>query len=183
MTSFFTADPHFGHANIIRFCDRPFESKQEHDETLISNWNSVVTKKDHVYVLGDFGFGSPAWLYNKIAQRLNGKIHLILGNHDKSVKKEPLCNRFVFIKDVHFFKQKAHGKTVEIFLSHYPHRSWPKSYHGSFHLFGHVHGKLAPWGLSFDVGVDAQNYTPISLGQVVKKMEVLRADYDREKVR
>jgi calcineurin-like phosphoesterase family protein len=183
MTILFTSDSHFGHTNIIRYCGRPFETKEEHDETLIKNWNSVVTKKDIVYHLGDFGFGSPEYLHKGIAQRLNGKIHLIIGNHDAPTRMDPLKSRFVFQKDVHFMKVKHNNKKIELFLSHYPHRSWPKSFHGSYHLFGHVHGKLPPHGLSFDVGVDACNFTPMSLEEVDAKMEILRENFDPEKIR
>lgn len=173
METFFTADTHFGHTNIINYCDRPFATKQEHDEGLIQNWNSVVNKKDHVYHLGDFGFGEIAYL-KKLCQRLNGKIHLILGNHDKSsVVKGELAFRFTTIQDVHLYKRKFFGEKVEIFLSHYPHRSWPKAFHGSWHLFGHVHGNMEPYNRSFDVGVDCWDYTPISLDQVHEKIKTL----------
>lgn len=164
----FTADTHFGHANIIRYCDRPFETKHEHDETLIANWNAVIQKNDTVYHMGDFGFGSPEWLSNKIANRLKGRICLIKGNHDKGVIKEPLVNRFEFVKDVHFLKTQYRGSKLEIFLSHYAHRTWPKNNYGSLMLFGHSHGKMPPIRNSFDVGVDCHNYFPISLDRVVE---------------
>lgn len=78
---FFTSDTHFKHANIIKFCERPFGSIEEMNEALIANWNRVVGKDDFVFHLGDFCFGgSEAW--NSILDRLNGKIYLVLGNHD-----------------------------------------------------------------------------------------------------
>lgn len=171
MTTFFIADTHFGHANIIRYCDRPFESKQEHDETLIANWNSLVQKQDTVYHLGDFGFGSPKWLMDKIASRLRGKICLIKGNHDKGVIKEPLANRFEIIKDVHLIQTQKKNQNIKIFLSHYAHLTWPFSNHGSYHLFGHSHSKLRGVGRSCDVGVDCWNFFPITLEQVIEEIE------------
>lgn len=54
---YFTADTHFGHKNVIRFCDRPFASAEEMDEVMIKNWNSRVRGKDIVYILGDMFFG------------------------------------------------------------------------------------------------------------------------------
>jgi calcineurin-like phosphoesterase family protein len=179
----FIADTHFGHANIIRYCDRPFESKQDHDQTIINNWNACVGKKDTVYHLGDFGFGSPKWLMDKIASKLHGQIILIRGNHDQGVIKDPLVNRFVQIKDVHMISGMHNNERYRIFMSHYPHRSWPFSYHGSFHLFGHVHGNLDPWGLSFDAGVDTNGFRPISLDEVFAKMAILKENWDRDKIR
>lgn len=178
MTTWFTADTHFGHANIIRYCDRPFETKEEHDETLIKNWNERVQPNDHVYHLGDVGFGPPEYL-RKLLARLKGKIHLIEGNHDGPATSPECSKRFVFIKPVHYKKLYTANRAVEVFMSHYPHRSWPKSFHGSFHLFGHVHGKLPPHGLSFDAGVDCHNFCPISLEEVVIKMNILDANKNR----
>ncbi len=179
MATFFTADTHFGHTNIIRYCGRPFESKEEHDETMIKNWNSVVTSRDHVYHLGDVGFGEPSDLY-RVLERLHGKIYLIKGNHDGPALREPAAKRFQFIKDVHFLKTQHENKKVEIFLSHYAHRSWPKSNHGCYHLWGHSHGNLTPHGLSFDVGVDCWDFTPIPLATIVEKMRERKVllDYD-----
>jgi calcineurin-like phosphoesterase family protein len=57
MNTFFTADPHFQHANIIKYCGRPFKDINEHDEMLIVNWNSVIMPDDLIYIVGDFGFG------------------------------------------------------------------------------------------------------------------------------
>jgi calcineurin-like phosphoesterase family protein len=183
MTSciFFTADTHFGHRNIIKYCARPFESLAEHNETLIENWNSVVQPNDHVYHLGDVGFGSPDYLY-RVLQRLNGKLYLIKGNHDDSAIREPASQRFQFIKDVHVLKTQHKGKKVQLFLSHYAHRTWLRSNHGSIHLFGHSHGNMPPHGLSFDVGVDCWNFTPISLDAVIEKAGALQIqlDYDPE---
>lgn len=177
MMIWFIGDTHFGHGNIINYCGRPFGSLAEHNETIIKNWNSVVSPNDHVYHLGDVGFGSPDYLY-RVMQRLRGKIYLIKGNHDGPAIREPVAQRFQFIKDVHFLKTQHKGQKVEIFLSHYAHRTWPKSNHGSFHLFGHSHGNMPPHGLSFDVGVDCWNFCPISLEQVMAKMSELKIELD-----
>ncbi len=187
MATFFTADTHFGHGNIVNYCDRPFQNLEEHNRCLIENWNSIVGPKDHVYHLGDFGWG-PIDELTKLAGKLRGKIHLIAGNHDPNVKRPPLSGRFSFIKDVHYYKGYNGDEKVEIFLSHYPHRSWLHSFHGSFHLFGHTHSRLGPHGLSFDVGVDNiyklfGAYRPISLREVCQVMDTLRKDFDPEKIR
>lgn len=159
---FFTSDTHFRHKNIITYNKRPFESLEEHDEALISNWNKKVSPSDTVYHLGDFSFGNP---YDyKI--RLNGNIVLIKGNHD-----------FRYEKNLY----KVFGKTFEclsinvenqdIFLCHYAMRVWNKSHFNSWHLFGHSHGGLKEeWGKSFDVGVDSNNFEPLSFLEVKEIM-------------
>lgn len=163
MTIFFTSDTHFGHRNIIKYCNRPFQTIEEHDQKLIENWNSVVQKGDIIYHLGDFGFGDIQYI-KKICSKLKGQINLILGNHDTNINK--FSDRFGFIKDTHLLKTKLNSRTVQIFMSHYPHRTWIHRPRNCYHLYGHVHGNLESHGLSFDVGVDLWKYTPISLEQV-----------------
>ena len=76
----FTSDTHFGHKNIINFCERPFKDTDEMDEFIINNWNSKINKDDIVFHLGDFAFASNK-RWQELICRLNGKIYLILGNH------------------------------------------------------------------------------------------------------
>ena len=95
---FFTADHHFGHANIIKFTERPFTSLEEMNEELIKRWNEKVSTKDEVYHLGDLSLGN-ADFTKEVLDRLNGKIYLIKGNHDKSTLSYP--KRFEWIKDYH----------------------------------------------------------------------------------
>jgi len=91
MADYVTADPHFGHANIIRYCSRPFSSAEEMDTEIVRSWNSVVKATDKVFLLGDFAFtrggGDVARAYaaEKINQ-LNGIKVLVMGNHDKRFK-------------------------------------------------------------------------------------------------
>jgi predicted phosphodiesterase len=78
---FFTSDTHFYHDNIIRYCRRPFKDAAHMDEVLIQNWNDTVGSDDIVFHLGDFSYGGSAeWV--RVLNRLNGKIYLIVGNHD-----------------------------------------------------------------------------------------------------
>lgn len=176
MTIFFTADTHFNHGNIIKYCKRPFSTIAEHNDTIIKNWNSLVKEEDTVYHLGDFCFGGPKYV-EFIRNRLNGKIHLIRGNHDKFLKpSSSTFPGFESIKDMHTLKTQLKNEKIEIVLCHYPLRSWDKSFHGSWHLFGHVHGHLPPHGLSFDVGVDSNHFSPISLEQVSERINSLKKD-------
>ena len=160
---FFTADTHLNHTNIIKYCNRPFSSTQEMNDTIITNWNAVVRPGDSIYHLGDFGFGGNC---QQIFKRLNGNKFILKGNHDRS---EVFGYGWGWVKDVYVLKHE--GKII--WLSHYPHRSWPHSFHGSWHLFGHVHGRMAPYGLSLDVGVDANRFAPVSFDDLLVKMDKL----------
>lgn len=161
----FTSDQHYGHSNIIRFCNRPFEDVDHMTEVLVQKHNSLVLPGEDVYHLGDLSFQLDA---EKYVNRLNGKHHLILGNHDHNTfhkRKRP--GVYTSISDT---KQlKWNGYTF--FLSHYSHRVWPKSHFGAFHLYGHSHGTLPGFGKSMDVGVDTNDMYPYSGDQVVKRLE------------
>lgn len=76
----FTSDLHFGHANILKFCNRPWETTDEMNADLIKNWNSVVKPDDLVFDLGDFAFASNS-KWKDLLSQLNGHHYLILGNH------------------------------------------------------------------------------------------------------
>lgn len=91
--TFFTSDTHFNHANIIRFCNCPFKDVEQMNETLIANWNRVVGMDDTVFHLGDFCLGGAAE-WTKVLDRLNGKIYLIMGNHDLKNLRQGFINRF-----------------------------------------------------------------------------------------
>ena len=80
-TVFFTADPHFGHTNIIRYENRPFASAEEMDQELIRRWNETVSPEDTVYLLGDFSFYGKE-KSTEILSALQGHIRLVMGNHD-----------------------------------------------------------------------------------------------------
>lgn len=92
--TFFTSDTHFGHANIIRLCNRPFKDVEEMNEKLVENWNRVVPEDGTVFHLGDFAFGGSA-LWNSIIPRLNGQIYLIIGNHDRKNLRQGYMDKFV----------------------------------------------------------------------------------------
>jgi len=171
-TIWFTADTHFGHANIIKYCHRPFANVEAMDEFLILNWNSAVSPYDTVYHLGDFAQGD----MGKYLVRLNGHIIILKGSHDRqwgNLEKDSIL-RISPLDD-------EYGNPRMIVMCHYSMRSWHLSHFASWHLFGHHHGKLPPYGLSFDVGVDCWNYAPISLEDVAEKMSKLKPIVDFRK--
>ena len=78
---YFIADPHFGHVNILQLSNRPFKTIQEHDDTLIKNWNNVVKPADEIYILGDLTMSKDGKYANSLLSKLNGRKYLINGNH------------------------------------------------------------------------------------------------------
>lgn len=180
---FFTSDTHFGHSKIIDYCKRPFSSIEEHDKTLIQNWNNVVGQDDTVFHLGDFAYGNSQFVSNIIRQ-LNGNIILIKGNHDLRNMNPTLYN--IFSDAVYQARILIDKQTV--YLNHFPFLCFE---HGdinlykdnySIQLFGHVHSGpltssedvnrlniLLP--TQYDVGVDNNNFTPISWIDVKNKIK------------
>lgn len=178
MTIWFTSDTHFNHEGAIEYCNRPFKSVEEMDETLISNWNKLVQPRDHVYHLGDFGFGHND-IIKKYRYRLRGKIHLILGNHDYKNKTHRLTGVFTSISDLMTLKHN----NKKIVLCHYAMRVWDSSHFNSWQLFGHSHGNLQGAGKQFDVGVDSFDYKPISFEKVEEIMAKLPDNWNLTKKR
>jgi len=166
MDTFFTSDTHFGHANIIKHCHRPFNTAEEMDAALIERWNSVVAPTDVVYHLGDVAFRGTKGNFISIFSRLNGIIHLIRGNHDN---EEVLTQAWASISD--YLEIRAGSK--KIVLCHYPMRSWNGMYNGSLHLYGHEHGNIPDHGNCLDVGVDKWNFYPVTLTQIQYRMASL----------
>lgn len=172
----FTSDQHFGHSNIIKFCNRPFKDTDEMRETLIANHNKVVKVQDTVYHLGDLFWRTltvEQAVY--IRSRLNGNHYFIYGNHDELMERNyQLKSLFGWCKDMHNLKVPGYPNIV---LNHYAMRVWNGSHKGSYHLFGHSHGKLGPTTnkdeslLSMDVGVDANNFYPVSLEEIHQHMK------------
>jgi calcineurin-like phosphoesterase family protein len=174
---FFTSDHHFGHANIIRFCDRPFKDVQEMDEELIRRWNERIGPNDEVYHLGDIALTKGNG-FDRILERLNGTKYLILGNHDSAALNHRKW--FKWIKEYFELKvsdpERPNG-VQRIVLLHYAMRVWRSDFRGSWHLYGHSHNNLPekPDSLSFDVGVDANDFYPLSYAEVKERM--LRKDW------
>jgi calcineurin-like phosphoesterase family protein len=173
MTIFWTSDTHFFHSRIIQYCNRPFSSVEEMNETMISNWNSKVGHQDTVYFLGDFAFADQTkvkWLL----ETLNGNIHLCRGNHDKPLNNFHSYFTSVFdLKTIKIQDQTIEGGIRPIVMCHYPLLSWDRQRYQSIHLYGHCHGsiKFDPKIRRLDVGVDVHNFAPISFEEVLAIVE------------
>lgn len=167
---FFTSDYHLGHANIIKYCNRPFSDVKDMDEHIISAHNEKVSRNDTVYFLGDFSFKDSIEYYRN---KLNGKIHLIMGNHDH----RHLCkNCFESIRDM----AVLNVENTQIILCHYAMRVWHNSHRNTIHLYGHSHGRVEGLGKSMDVGIDANNYAgPHSLDEIMEIMKTKPDNWDK----
>lgn len=169
---YFTSDTHLNHANIIKYCNRPFDSVEQMNEHIITQWNSVIQPHDLVYHLGDFALGKKAEIKGKLDQ-LNGHIHLLKGNHDSEATTK--LDRFVWVKDMYELKvpDEEMDVTQVLVLCHYPIESWNHRAHGAWHLHGHCHGTLKKspdQPARFDIGVDVMGYTPLSYEEIKTKI-------------
>lgn len=175
MSIYFTADTHFGHANIIKHCRRPFGTVEEMDAAMIDNINSRVGPDDWMYHLGDFSFrgGDPAAYRARIRCR---NVVLVLGNHDPTLADGSPRPEFVALfKAVHRLANvtvQIDGRKQMVVLCHYAMRVWDRSHHGTWALYGHSHGSLPddPNALSWDVGVDANGFSPLSVPEIAAIM-------------
>ena len=191
---FVTADHHFGHENIIKFCNRPFGEVDEMDRVLIENWNKIVKKNDTVFHLGDFTLGD--WgIAERYFQKLNGNIKILANywHHDKRWLRYLLPeNHYGVIKinitanitievlppivTLEIPELGISKHPLAITLCHYPMAVWDRKHYGAWHLHGHSHGTYQyPANdeynlMAMDVGVDTMNYHPISLGNVLGEM-------------
>jgi len=167
---FVISDMHLGHANVIKYCSRPFSDVVEMNKTLIANWNAVVGENDIVINIGDFIWRGGIW--DKILEKLNGKQILVLGNHDRrsdAEKAEKQTDKLLFVGDMIEIRYNNN----RFFVCHYPLANWSASYYDMYHLYGHIHEK------SFDVGspkkynccVELNNYTPQLLMDVKERID------------
>jgi len=164
-----TADSHWNHSNIIKYCDRPFNNITEMNEYLIKKWNEVVGPKDTVYHLGDFAMGKNP---DKFFYRLNGsQKFLIAGNHDKKETLNLPWTR-VYGKKREYVTLVLNINNQEIAVSHFAGKVWDQSHRNAWLLYGHSHATLPEDSrLSFDAGVDAWDFMPISLDIITRKMQ------------
>ena len=162
----FTADFHLGHQNIIRYCNRPFATVSETDDQILVRMNACATEADTLFFPGDFcrGTGKEALAYRRRIRSKN--IFFIEGNHDAGAKK--------IGTEFGWWKQLAEVKVGDqlIVLCQYAMRVWHHSFRGSWHLYGHSHGRLPddPAALSMDVGVDTHDFRPWRFDEIRERM-------------
>lgn len=158
MKVFVTADPHFDHENIIKYCDRPFINREQMNHVLTKNWNSVVSDEDIVYVIGDFTLSSKKERVREILSLLKGRKFLVMGNHDYMSVADYIDAGFEKVYDEAIIINEF------IILSHYP---MFMTYHMPyFNVYGHVHNHPEHKDMTertWCVSVERTNYTPVEL--------------------
>ena len=182
----FCADPHILHKGILKHQPQRItalglkdeEDIDTHYKKFIEIWHNRVKRGDHVYLLGDVIFNNKKNSV-KILHELKSKgakLHLVVGNHDDSIKKlDSLFESIELIKVVDFKSSQfkfIEEETFPCVMCHYPMVSWPRKAHGAIHLHGHTHDN-SPWenegdDLRLNVGFDTPfaNFDLVNLKQV-----------------
>lgn len=175
---FYTSDLHFGHENVIKYCNRPFKSTDEMDGCLIKNWNSRVMPNDTVFIVGDLIYRttkSPEWYL----QQLHGTKYLIRGNHERYLDNETFDSSRYFADVSQYMVISDGGKRIVLF--HYPICEWYGMNRGNLHIFGHVHSPNSPTFKimcqrdgAYDTGVDLNFYMPVTLEELIKNNAIIK---------
>lgn len=155
---YFTSDLHFGHNNIIKYCNRPFNDAIEMDAALIKNWNKVITPDDVVWVLGDVSLSSKKDYVSEMVGGLKGHKKLVLGNHDRLKVAQYYAMGFEFVSPYPVILKDY------FILSHAP--MFVNGNIPFFNIYGHVHdleAYITQTERSFCACVERHNYAPVRL--------------------
>jgi len=171
MKIWFTSDHHFGHANIIKYCNRPFNSVGHMNAIMEDIWNSTIKPDDLVYYLGDFAMNPRA--VSEILRNLNGKKILIPGNHDRCYRLSSskwldhyLAAGFVSVE----MERRLEIAGESVLLNHLPYRNDPAQKYfelrpvdnGGWLIHGHVHNRWKVSRKQINVSVDVWSFEPVS---------------------
>jgi calcineurin-like phosphoesterase family protein len=154
------SDLHFSHKNIIEYENRPFKDLDDMHKKIIKDWNTVIHKKDFVYILGDFSFGNQQMIKD-VTSKLNGRLYLIMGNHDsKRSYKWWLENGFEWVSKYPIIYEDFY------ILSHKP---IPNLSSGFYNIHGHLHSKQTADNNHFNVSLDNIGNKPIDFRKIKEK--------------
>lgn len=168
---FWTSDTHYLHKAIIWMEERPFKDIEEMNQTLVDNWNSVVSDDSIVFFTGDVSYKGSQKALIHILNSLKGKIHLILGNHDKP-NILSRSGRFETISDMLDIRLKDGDNVQSITNIHYPMISWRNSGNGSWCCSGHTHSTLVSKNPNMiNVCVENWDYTPVQYREIKARIQ------------
>lgn len=181
---YFISDPHFGHENILKMCQRPFENVEEMNEAMIDAWNQRVTGNDTVFILGDLFYRCPD--PEPILQRLKGKKRLIIGNHDSSWMDNVDLSRYFVSVDP--FLEITDGVRA-ITLCHYPLLTWKHKLR-TYMVHGHIHNDttsdffplLVARERVLNAGVEVNGYRPVTFEELQQNNQAFKQQWlDQQK--
>ena len=174
--TWFTSDFHLGHHRLYETGFRKFSCAQECEEKMLDNF-SCIRKQDNLYIAGDLTLSANYDYVAEFLSQINGNKIVILGNHDRQTTLDKLKSDGV-IANYHPWKGVRpvldSGQTVPVFVTHFPLLEWHVGNEFRYNLHGHMHGLLAAQDkcpMRYDVGVDANSYTPVTLDQILSKNE------------
>lgn len=167
--NYYTSDLHFGHQKIISLCNRPFDTVEEMNQTIINNINSRCKDSDMLYILGDIGFCGNYVV--DLVRQINCKKILIVGNHDhKQIIHRSFRSCFEDIKEYAYVRDGEY----KIYCAHYPHAEWDGWYKNWYHFFGHVHNAdtigariMRIHERAVNVGIDVNSYIPKTAKELI----------------
>jgi calcineurin-like phosphoesterase family protein len=188
---FLVSDSHISHSNIISYCNRPFANVREMDETLINNWNSVVSSNDTVYFLGDFAFANNGKIRATLNRLNRKKLIFIKGNHDLRITDKKWLE--MGVDEVHR-ELEINLLGERVLLSHFPYlalypsdtrysKMFPNN-KGLILAHGHVHSKpvdkirVVDGSIMFDVGVDANLFYPVLAEDFISEIRGKHGNFD-----
>lgn len=189
MSLYLLSDTHFEHSNIIKYCDRPFDSCSKMNKAMVNNWNSKVSYNDDVLFCGDLAMSGVDTVRN-LSRKLNGNMTLLVGNHDDFSREQV---PFTVLKST-YFSHEYDGKKYEFYCSHWPPRyqeitnrtdsrcepkySNPPEWFDGWRIHGHVHNndtKEFPFvnhtRKTVNIGVELTGYTPIGIDELIEILQ------------
>lgn len=182
---YFSSDLHLNHNKDFIYKPRGFNTIEDMNMTIINNWNEIISENDDVYLLGDLILGDND-MGMKLLRQLNGKIHVILGNHDTESRIN-LYKQLSNIVSIEYATQIKYKKAY-FFLCHYPvmtanfddQLAWAKHL---INLYGHTHQENLFYNNNpymYNVGMDAHNCYPVSIDQIIEDIKNKKDELNKE---
>lgn len=166
MTRYIISDTHLSHSSIREYCNRPFDTVEEMDERMMTDWNNIVDEDDAVIHLGDVTYGSSTQSTGHYLRQLNGNILLVRGNHDNDVPQNPRGYNVVNTATIN------HGRFT-FYLAHHPEADTK-----FWQLSGHIHDNnirdhpFINWeNKVVNLSVELINYAPLALDELIRILD------------